>query len=247
MVKRSRTPSPSPSTPPTATNVLNSENRSDLHSHQSQKIIHVDVDVDPAPVMMTCTYPPHAPLFFASYSQYEAHYELNHVNRCSECHKNFPTEMYLTLHIAESHDPITAIRRDRGEKTYACFVEGCEKACETWQKRRLHLIDKHKFPRDFEFFIVNDGVDGKSSMLRSDHGLRQSRPRKPAHGTAAPEGISSKQPQGGTSKGVDLHIIPKPAHAIAEKDDVDMISNSLQSLKFVPSKVRFGRKTGPSG
>lgn len=30
---------------------------------------------------------------------------------------------------------------------YGCFIEGCERKCSTPQKRRMHLIDKHMFPK----------------------------------------------------------------------------------------------------
>lgn len=42
------------------------------------------------------------------------------MNRCSECGKNFPTELFLNLHIEENHDALVAARRERGEKT-VCF------------------------------------------------------------------------------------------------------------------------------
>ena len=116
---------------------------------------------------MRCLLPPHAPITFTSYTDYETHYTQTHSNRCSECSANFPTAHFLNLHITENHDPITAAKRDRGEKTFACFVEGCDKVCADWKKRRSHLVDKHGFPRNYDFLVVNSGVDGKRSMLRA--------------------------------------------------------------------------------
>lgn len=67
---------------------------------------------------MRCSLPPHKEtLSFSSYDEYEVHYVQAHVNRCSECGKNFPTELFLNLHIEENHDPLIAARRERGEKT----------------------------------------------------------------------------------------------------------------------------------
>lgn len=57
---------------------------------------------------------------------------------------------------------------------YACLVPHCDRLCSTPQKRRLHCIDKHQFPRNYDFFIVNDGIDRRSSMLRSPHRRRSS-------------------------------------------------------------------------
>ncbi|KIV99732.1 hypothetical protein, variant [Verruconis gallopava] len=94
-----------------------------------------------------CSLPPHDEMEFDSYEAYETHFEQQHRYRCSECCRNFPSDHYLQLHIAENHDPITAVKRERGEKTFACFVEDCERKCSTAQKRRMHMIDKHGFPK----------------------------------------------------------------------------------------------------
>jgi hypothetical protein len=45
------------------------------------------------------------------------HYQKTHMNRCSECQKNFPDQHILHLHISENHDPFSAAKRDRGEQT----------------------------------------------------------------------------------------------------------------------------------
>lgn len=68
--------------------------------------------------VMRCSLPPHRETFsFPSYADYEVHYRQAHVNRCAECGKNFPTERFLELHIEENHDPLTAAKRERGDKT----------------------------------------------------------------------------------------------------------------------------------
>lgn len=109
--------------------------------------------LDPAsaggvPEVMRCSLPPHREtLSFSSHEEYEVHYAKVHTNRCLECGKNFPTEHFLNLHIEENHNPLREALQERGEKTYGCFVEDCDRKCSTPQKRRLHLIDKHMFPR----------------------------------------------------------------------------------------------------
>lgn len=57
---------------------------------------------------------------------------------------------------------------------YGCLVPHCDRLCSTPQKRRLHCIDKHQFPRNYDFFIVNDGIDRRTSMLRPPHRRRSS-------------------------------------------------------------------------
>jgi hypothetical protein len=89
----------------------------------SVKIIHLDqVDTVGSGVTslfaMLCSLPPHhQTISFASYEDYETHYNKSHVNRCLECRKNFPTEHFLNLHIEENHDALVTVRRERGEKT----------------------------------------------------------------------------------------------------------------------------------
>jgi hypothetical protein len=61
---------------------------------------------------------------FSSYEEYEVHYVKVHVNRCSECGKNFPTERFLSLHIEENHDPLIEAKKERGEKTVASSHSG---------------------------------------------------------------------------------------------------------------------------
>ncbi|OAX84225.1 hypothetical protein ACJ72_01411 [Emergomyces africanus] len=135
-----------------------------------RKLAHVD-DRTEDYVVMRCSLPPHRePIPFSTYEDYGVHYAQEHVNRCSECGKNFPTAHFLTLHIDELHDPLIATRKQRGEKTFACFVEGCDRKCSTAQKRRLHLIDKHQFPRLYNFSIVHTGIDQYNSMLRGGRG-----------------------------------------------------------------------------
>ncbi|KAF9734656.1 hypothetical protein PMIN03_004172 [Paraphaeosphaeria minitans] len=169
-LKRSRSDSlPSPDLPATPS--------SRAHSVQA-KLVHLHLDAASAvsdhPAVMKCSLPPHGPLAFASFEAYDVHYKQTHMNRCSDCQRNFPDPHFLGLHIAENHDPISAARRDRGEKTYACLVPSCDRLCSTPHKRRLHCIDKHHFPREYDFFVVNDGIDRRSSMLRPPHRRRSS-------------------------------------------------------------------------
>ncbi|KAK3375172.1 hypothetical protein B0H63DRAFT_482070 [Podospora didyma] len=117
-------------------------------------------------VNMRCSLPPHKEaLVFSSYDEYEAHYRNQHGNRCHECRRNFPSAHFLDLHIEEMHDSFLAVKRERGEHTYSCFVEGCERKCSTPQKRRMHLIDKHMYPKNFFFAVTKEGIDGRQSLL----------------------------------------------------------------------------------
>ncbi|OCK80232.1 hypothetical protein K432DRAFT_382412 [Lepidopterella palustris CBS 459.81] len=167
-------------------------------STRSCKIVHLDASSASTkkPEVMKCLLPPHQPLSFSSYEEYDVHYQKYHVNRCQECHKNFPDEHYLGLHIAENHDPLNEALRARGEKTYACFIPTCDRLCSTPQKRRLHVIDKHQFPKYYDFFIVNDGIDKRNSMLRSGPGHRR-------RSSAANSAVSARQRAAPNANGVE--------------------------------------------
>lgn len=80
---------------------------------------------------MQCSLPPHREtISFASYDEYEVHYAKSHVNRCTECGKNFPTGHFLSLHIEENHDPLMQARKEKGEKTVSSAIDLiCNPSC----------------------------------------------------------------------------------------------------------------------
>ncbi|KAJ4288389.1 hypothetical protein N0V90_011624 [Kalmusia sp. IMI 367209] len=115
-LKRSRTDSLSSSEPTTPFSRAQSVDVKIVHLDASSAISH-------QPAVMICSLSPHEPgLTFASFEDYDVHYQKTHMNRCTDCHKNFPDQHFLGLHIAENHDPISAAKRDRGEKTIAAVL-----------------------------------------------------------------------------------------------------------------------------
>lgn len=211
---------------------------------------------------MQCHLPPHKALYFKNYAEYESHYQQAHTNRCKSCRKNFPTSHFLELHIAENHDPIIASKRDAGEKTYKCFVEGCDKSCSDWKKRRSHLVDKHGFPKNYDFLVVDQGIDRKRSMLRPGidaDGHRKSSRERARSGSSATEVTQTTE---ATSVGEDAptHIPDATAEDDVEQEDdsgraaskskvasMDELTTSMSTLKMVPRSVTFGKRKGRSG
>ncbi|KAJ5251502.1 hypothetical protein N7489_001912 [Penicillium chrysogenum] len=194
----------------------------------------IDSDTNILPEVMHCSLPPHREtLSFTSYEDYEVHYLQSHVNRCSECSKNFPTGHFLNIHIEENHDPLAAARRARGDKTYGCFIEDCERKCSTPQKRRLHLIDKHMFPKTYNFYIVNDGIDKQTSMLRpmNSHRRRIST-------SSALEGRLRRRSSASQSNPPATAI---PGTKSSNEMDIDELEKSMSALKFVPTSVSRNR------
>ncbi|KAK3504620.1 hypothetical protein B0T13DRAFT_10460 [Neurospora crassa] len=218
-------------------------------------------------MQMKCSLPPHKDtLVFSTYSEYESHYNSIHTNRCLECRKNFPSSHLLGLHIEENHDSFTAVKRDKGEHTYSCFVEGCERKCMTPQKRRMHLIDKHMYPKNFFFAVTLHGIDGRQSMLLDERRPKQKRVHKPSaeetHASSSEPKVTSKskpppemkermevdRPEPTpTSMKPDAEMTDQPhEEAVEEPADVDMgdLVGKMSALQFVPSSVRFGRGRG---
>ncbi|PHH63225.1 hypothetical protein CDD81_6177 [Ophiocordyceps australis] len=179
---------------------------------------------------MHCSLPPHsATIYFASPDDYETHYLNTHTNRCLECRKNFPSSHFLGLHVEECHDPLVLVQRERGQRTYSCFVPECERKCQTPQKRRMHLIDKHMYPRNFFFAVTQEGVDKRHSLL-VDNRRRQRR-----HAQSSREKAGELQ-AAGSHVAVDHHS-EKPE----EIGDMSSLTGAMNALQLIPSSVRFGR------
>ncbi|KAJ5672933.1 hypothetical protein N7507_002060 [Penicillium longicatenatum] len=191
--------------------------------------------------VMHCALPPHREtLSFTSYEDYEVHYAQAHVNRCSQCSKNFPTGHFLNLHIEENHDPLAAARRARGEKTYGCFVETCERKCSTPQKRRLHLVDKHMFPRNYNFYIINDGIDKQTSLLRPMNSDRTRRRISTASISSINEGRLRRRSSASQTNPPPIKVkTPTP-----DDMEIDDLERSMSALRFVPSSVTRNRAKG---
>ncbi|KAA8643089.1 hypothetical protein EYZ11_006175 [Aspergillus tanneri] len=237
MSKRSRSESNSPSAGPEARSRSYSPASSTTSLGRAK--IHLLDTVTDISELMHCSLPPHrGTLSFSSYEEYEVHYLQAHVNRCSECGRNFPTDRILNLHIEENHDPLTAEKRERGEKTYGCFIEDCERKCSTPQKRRMHLIDKHMFPKTYNFFIVNDGIDKETSLLRP---VNASSRRMPTTPTSPQEG-RLKYRKASLSSCSDPAPRPAPARSsgsglVSDEPGISQLEHSMSALKFVPTSV----------
>lgn len=108
----------------------------------------------------------------------------------------------------------------------------------TPQKRRMHLIDKHMYPKNFFFAVTKEGVDGRRSMLlegghrrrRSSTVTKQSRRQSLSSQTAEKDTDPNVKTDETTERG-------------SEKPDAEMedLAGAMSSLHFVPRSIRFGR------
>jgi hypothetical protein len=124
----------------------------------------------------------------------------------------------------------------------------------------MHLIDKHMFPKDYDFYVVNDGIDRRSSMLRSGRHRRRSsaqhhlteieeRNRKRASTLEIVNLDEEDKSQEEDAKSPGKADLPTPPSS-QEDAEMEGLSGAMLALKFVPPSVRFGgrgRGKGRSG
>ncbi|KAG1738972.1 hypothetical protein EDB19DRAFT_1712202 [Suillus lakei] len=110
----------------------------------------------------TCNPPHNRPTPIANSRDLEAHYGKYHAQVCEQkgCGFVFPDARLLELHQTECHDPLAAVRKDRGDKIFACHLVSCPKLFQTPKARRLHLIQAHSYPKEYFFAVTNKGVGG---------------------------------------------------------------------------------------
>lgn len=123
----------------------------------------------------------------------------------------------------------------------------------------MHLVDKHMFPKDYNFDVVNDGIDHRSSMLKLRTRRRRSSVNQQTGIPAAQSRRSSRAVdmaagEAGVQDG-DSESMERVSEEASVKnnamdensrsdDDVDSITGAMAALKFVPPSVRFGRGRG---
>ncbi|KIM44437.1 hypothetical protein M413DRAFT_442418 [Hebeloma cylindrosporum] len=135
-----------------------------------------------AAVPLLCTLAPtchRQPTPIANTNELEKHYATYHAHVCGlkTCGCVFPDARLLELHQTECHDPLSALRKERGEKIFQCHVAAptCGRNFLTPKARRLHLIQAHEFPKEYFFAVTNKGIGGLlkrwgegASMIRKE-------------------------------------------------------------------------------
>jgi hypothetical protein len=121
----------------------------------------------------------------------------------------------------------------------------------------MHLIDKHAFPQDYDFYVVNDGIDRRSSMLRSGKHRRRSSAAKiearsrqrsgTLESTVAENGVAATDivRKSLSTSPVNEKLEPDRSIVVDPKEErkdeeMDGLSGAMSALKFVPPSVRFG-------
>jgi len=200
---------------------------------------------------LTCTLPPtcrppHKPTKLSSVQDVEEHYAKYHTHVCESkgCRAVFPDERFLELHFAECHDPILALKRERGEKTFACFLSSCKRRFATPKGRRLHLIQIHNYPKQFFFAVTNKGISGLlhrwgpgASLVRDDWKPRmKNEEMHDGHSDSGNDVKCVMDAEEGDDPHADAHSPSSSASM-----EIDTLAHTMSSLSLVPDKIRFGR------
>ncbi|KAI8968626.1 hypothetical protein BD414DRAFT_504200 [Trametes punicea] len=183
----------------------------------------------------TCN-PPNRPTPLSGTRDLEAHYATYHAHVCEEkgCGCVFPDARLLELHQTECHDPLAAVRKERGEKIFACHLASCPRLFSTPKTRRLHLIQAHGYPKEYFFAVTNKGVGG----LLKKWGEGASLLRRPWHprenGTAAAD-------EDDAETGMETEESPREMEVPKQDEDED-------EDKILVEKIPIDRPAaGPSG
>jgi len=209
----------------------------------------------------TCNPPKNRPTPLTGTADLEAHYATYHTHVCEEyaCGCVFPDARLLELHQTECHDPLAAVRKERGEKIFACHLATCPKRFLTPKARRLHLIGIHGYPKEYFFAVTNKGIGGLlqrwgegGSLLRGQWHPRDGKNTGGDEDSTADKDepdvheldMDTNTAEDTVEQFTALHVAaPSPA-SLPPKDDSDAVSaltSSLSSLALVPLNIRFGR------
>lgn len=86
-----------------------------------------------------------------SWSERLAMQDIMHRNQCIVCHALLPSSHLLDLHVMEVHDSFFAAQASRNLPVYCCLVQSCSIKFQTIQERRRHLVEYHRFAKEFNW------------------------------------------------------------------------------------------------
>ncbi|KAI6023791.1 hypothetical protein BKA83DRAFT_31057 [Pisolithus microcarpus] len=159
----------------------------------------------------------------------EIHYGKYHAHVCEQpgCGFVFPDARLLELHQTECHDPLAALRRERGEKIFACHLASCPRKFLTPKTRRLHLIQAHSYPKEYFFAVTNKGVGGLlkrwgegASMVRGKWKPRESEDEMELDGDSEEEVEEEEEEEEEKESDYDGDATPK----VSQLHDFDVAS-----------------------
>ena len=99
-----------------------------------------------------------------SWSERMAMQDIMHRNQCVVCHALLPSSHLLDLHVMEVHDSFFAAQASRNLPVYCCLVQSCSIKSQTIQERRRHLVEYHRFAKEFNWDRMH--LRRKKSQIR---------------------------------------------------------------------------------
>ena len=167
-------------------------------------------------------------------------------------------------HFTECHDPLAAVKKERGEKIvrcrvvtwflaliqrqFACHQATCDRLFMTPKARRLHLIQAHGYPKEYFFAVTNKGVGGLlrkwgegASMIRKEWKPREQKGKEAGDVQMEDEEDEEENEEGVEDDGRssdDVIVYEKPGEP---GDGEDALTQRMNALSLVPQSVRFGR------
>jgi len=213
-----------------------------IQIENAQKVFNEELNSLTSINPIVCCLPPWCnkrPLTFHTTLDYETHYNTSHRYICQECGKLFPSERWLNLHFAEFHDIMTQMRKEKGEKIHECYVQGCNKFFWSPKKRRLHLIDYHKYPKTFNFGILVNGMIPFS--IRNAERIRKHKNKNSRRNSTSSQSSTPTTKQGSTSS---LNVeSSKSNNTDPGSMDIDSLVGSMSNLRLprMPKTITFGR------
>ncbi|KAG6909362.1 hypothetical protein DXG01_000801 [Tephrocybe rancida] len=226
------------------------------HPSKSSRTIPGQPSSEASSHPLLCTLPPtcnHRPTPLANSRELETHYATYHAHVCEQsgCGAVFPEARLLELHQTECHDPLAAVRKDRGEKIFACHLVSCPRLFSAPKTRRLHLIQAHGYPKEYFFSVTNKGVGGL--LKKWGEGASLIRGEWKARGTKSDDGDLEDEDNDNDNDDMDgRHADHNDAHghdgyprkidSHSKVDDtLDGLADTMGSLSLVPPSIRFGR------
>ncbi|KAF4610690.1 hypothetical protein D9613_007103 [Agrocybe pediades] len=188
-VKRARAPSDSSSLSTDSNSIHPSKSSRTIPSSTISESELLPGTAAPSNPPLLCSLPPtchRQPTPLANTNELEKHYAKFHAHVCEyeRCGCVFTDARLLELHQTECHDPIAALRKDRGEKIFQCHIPAptCGRNFLTPKARRLHLIQAHGYPKEYFFAVTNKGIGGLlrkwgegASMIRKEWKPRENK------------------------------------------------------------------------
>lgn len=90
----------------------------------------------------------------------------------------------------------------------------------------MHCVDKHQFPKNYDFFIINDGIDSRNSMLRPAHRRRSS-----VMSSATSNADAHRRESLASGAGDSMDVVPAEEEILASKQH-------QRDLRFSHVKLR---------